>query len=908
MILSLGVLVFFMPHSAQATESAQELFAAGSWNQASEEALVRDDADSLRLRALFAHWAGEDEDALHFARAATGQHRRESERRRAQVMVARLEWFEGRRDEAIERLRAELRQAPNDGEVRFELGWRLVDDGRVDEGKTILEGMARRYNDGLITDADELLWLGRSMMAAQRPRDANRALSRILEEDEDHIEANLRLGQLMWSRYNTAEAEGAFTRVLERQPDHPEALIGMAEIEFYRSGRFVESMELVERAHSHYPGHPDVERARAHLLNAQGRWEEGRAVARGLLDRAPEDGEALSHYAASTYLLGDVEAFDQAQSRFDERRANRPDLLARVAEFAALNNRHRDAVSLYEQALLRDDEHGPSLSGLGIALTRVGEESRGLDVLERAFRADRYHVRVYNMLELYERGLRDYLTDDIDGVTLRAHIDQFDLLSDMIGPLVREAREDFSERYGVELPSLTLEVYADLQTFSVRTVGLPHIHPHGICFGRVVLSRSPSDGNFNWAMVIWHELAHSYHLELSNERVPRWFTEGLAEYETWRRDPSWTRFHDVDIARRLAHGTMWSITEMDQVFMTGRGVEVSHAYQVGHLIMMYLEETFGFEAIVEMLQRFGQEPRVDRVFEEVLERDIAAVDREFEDWLRIRYASLLRGELVDWLRVLAMRDGQEVEHGSRGEGAAYRALLAATQGEEGPARLHLENAGRRGADEAAVAVITVMVYDLLDDVEAGLQAGRQALDAGVESIDLRFALSRLAGRAERHEEAYIHALSAAMLYPDEPDAWRELVLRARAAGEGGQGERAVGELFARQAHAPHLARQRVGTLEERGDYDGAYEAALRWTHIATFDAEAHLALARNALRSDDVETARRSFGRAAMAAPARRVDIWNLAAQEFRQAGAREIADSFDRLAAQEESSSPSNR
>lgn len=878
-------------------------FSAGEWEEAFNEALVRDDAASLRMRALFAHWAGDDEDALRFARTAVEVRSRAGQQRRSQAMLARLQWFVGQRDEAIDGLRAQLQQAPDDVELRYELGSMLIDDGEIHEGRAILEALGRRHNDGLITEVDDLVWLGRAMMAAHRPRDANRALSRALREDEDHMEANLRMGQLMQARYNTAEAEASFEKVLEQHPDHPEALVGMARIEFFRSGRFRESMELVQRAYALYPGHPAVVRARAQLLIAQGQWEEGKAVAQQLLNRAPQDGEALAIRGSASFLLGDQGDFEDAKAAFDERRQNRPEFLTTVAESAAMNKRHGDAVLLFEEALARDDEHSAALTGLGMALTRIGEEIRGIDILERAFDADRYHVRTFNTLEFFEKGLRDYITDDVEGFRLRAHLSQFDLLREMSVPLIREATREFTARYGIELPSLIVEVYPDPQAFSVRSVGLPNIDPHGICFGPVILTRSPGDANFNWALVMWHELAHSYHLELSDYRVPVWFTEGLAEYETWKRDPSWTRFHDVDLARRLAHGQMWTISEMDEVFMTGRGFDVSHAYQVAHLVMIFLEEAYGFDVIVEMLKAFAEESRTERVFEAILEKNIEAIDSEFDDWLRKRYASLLNQELIDYMRLQAMQREEDVEHRTRAEASAYRAMAAAARGDREEAVLHLNNAQRRGADEPVVAVLSVSTYDLLDDVQAGLDAGRQALDRGIESFDLRFNLSRLAGRAERHEEAFVHALAATTLYPGEPEGWRQLESRATAVGEEGLVRQAQREIFERNAHAPHLARRRVASLEEHGDYDGAHRAARRWADIASLDAEAHLAVGRNALRLGDLEAARTSWRIATMASPARRAEILRIAAEELRRANLSESAEEFERRAQQEESS-----
>lgn len=904
-LIGFVALLAWIPSTAVGAGSAEALFKQGKWEEASEEALLRDDPASLRMRSRFSLWAGDDEDALHFAQVALQASSSGEQRQKSTAQLARLKWWLGERDESIEQLRNGLRDAPNDLEIRFELGWRLVDEGKLDEGRSILEGAVRRYNDGLITEVEDFVWVGRSMQAADRPRDANRALSRALNDDEEHMEANLHFAQLMLSHYNTAEAEAAFQRVLERYDGHPEALVGMAAIEFYQSGRFATSMELVTKAQEHYPGHPAVQRSRAELLIAQGAWEEGRAVAQKLLDRSPHDGDALALLAAAENLLGDTQAFEAAQQRFDERRQSRPELLARVAEFAAKNNRHRASIPLFEQALERDDGYGPALTGLGMALTRTGEEVRGIDVLKQAFAVDRYQVPVYNKLELYDRGLREYVTDDVDGFRLRAHESQFELIRDIAEPFVAEARREFDERYGVELPDLTLEVFADSEAFSVRSIGLPHVDPHGICFGRVVLSRGPGSGDFNWPMVLWHELAHSYHLELSQERVPVWFTEGLAEYETRRHDATWTRFHDLDLARRVKFGHGWSIAEMDQAFMTGGRLDIGHAYQWAMLIMEFLDERHGFETIVEMLQGFSQMPRADRVFEATLEQSIDEIDRDFEAWLREKYSSLLRQELVDWMRLHAMLSDEAVDHATDGEGSAYRAMVAAVRNDDESAQMHLASAQRRGDEEPAVKVLTVLVFDVLDEIDEGLKAGRGALQAGIDGFDLRYAMSRMAERADRREEAFVHALAATMLAPDEAQGWQQLGPRARAVGAEGWSRRAATELFYRNAHSASLARQRFNLFEGFGNYDGAYGAARRWTEVAPLDARSQLALARVAVRRGEWEKGTRAWDRAVLSSPARRDEIWQMAAGEFRRAGAADLARTYEQRIEDEAARSP---
>ena len=101
----------------------------------------------------------------------------------------------------------------------------------------------------------------------------------------------------------------------------------------------------------------------------------------------------------------------------------------------------------------------------------------------------------------------------------------------------------------------------------MRTVGLPDIGALGVCFGQVITAMSPATGDINWGMVLWHELGHVFAIQLSNSRVPRWFTEGLSEYETLIARPDWRRENDADLYGAVANGTLPSIGDLNSEFM-----------------------------------------------------------------------------------------------------------------------------------------------------------------------------------------------------------------------------------------------------------------------------------------------------------------------------------------------------
>src|SRR5678816_2022622 len=139
---------------------------------------------------------------------------------------------------------------------------------------------------------------------------------------------------------------------------------------------------------------------------------------------------------------------------------------------------------------------------------------------------------------------------------------------------IRDSYRDLVGRYRLEPTGpVNLELFGDAQEFAVRTTGLPAIGVSGVCFGRVITSLAPSNHAFNWGMVLTHELAHVFAIQLSRSRVPRWFTEGLSELETMRARPEWTRHDEVSLWGALRRGELTSIADLSNAFLEAHDAE-----------------------------------------------------------------------------------------------------------------------------------------------------------------------------------------------------------------------------------------------------------------------------------------------------------------------------------------------
>src|SRR5262249_37869395 len=196
------------------------------------------------------------------------------------------------------------------------------------------------------------------------------------------------------------------------------------------------------------------------------------------------------------------------------------------------HRRYDDARDVAREGVAVDPDHADCLAVLAMTLLRLGDETEGLETLRRAWKRDPYDVRTYNLLNLYEKAIpARYSTVDRPGQHLRFRVPTTDraAITEVVAPYLEERYRDFVSRYRIEPPGpVMLELYGDPHEFAVRTTGLPAIGVAGVCFGRVITSQAPNNHAFNWGMVLTHELAHVFAIQLSRSRVPRSFTEGLS--------------------------------------------------------------------------------------------------------------------------------------------------------------------------------------------------------------------------------------------------------------------------------------------------------------------------------------------------------------------------------------------
>jgi tetratricopeptide (TPR) repeat protein len=280
-----------------------------------------------------------------------------------------------------------------------------------------------------------------------------------------------------------------------------------------------------------------------------------------------------------------------------------------IGEYAEWEHRYDDIVSMMKEAVKIDPDDTKAQAELGLTQMRGGDETAGLAVLQKTFPKDKFNVRVFNTLNMYEQDLANDYELLGDGVfKVRYAKEERPVLERYVPRMLSEAWGSMKARYGF-VPSVPVQVemYGSRQQFSVRTSGLPNIGIQGVCFGRVVAAISPKAEPFNWGNVLWHELGHVFAIQLSKNHVPRWFTEGLSEYETIARRPEWARELDPELYQSLTNDKLPSAVDMNRAFTHASDAnDVTVAYYAASQMLVWTVERFGMKGVVKALELWGQ--------------------------------------------------------------------------------------------------------------------------------------------------------------------------------------------------------------------------------------------------------------------------------------------------------------
>jgi hypothetical protein len=407
----------------------------------------------------------------------------------------------------------------------------------------------------------------------------------------------------------------------------------------------------------------------------------------------------------------------------------------------------------------------------------MAKEAEGLKYVDQAFKLDGFNVRTFNTLNLYEEIIaKEYETVPGEVFTYRFNKKERPLLNRYVPPLMNQAWDLYVKKYGfAPKHPITVELFTERQHYGARTIGLPELGAQGTCFGELITAMSPASAEASWEEVLWHELAHVFHLQLSNNRVSRWFTEGLAEYETNVARPYWKREHNRELYLSLKRGDLWKISELSAAFTRpDRPNGVVIAYHQSSLVIHYLVEKYGFPKIVEALKLYGQGKHDDQVLTTITGKSLDQLDAEFRAFLTQRYTQYAQGFLFDPPAASeSARLKQEAT--DRPSDAAAQAAYAATLLKDADAA-QVQARKALGLDPKNTLARYILAETLsAANPNAARTEYETLLQQGTDGYAIRIALGRLTAMGGDADTAIKHLIEAKRWDPDRVEPYALLI-------------------------------------------------------------------------------------------------------------------------------------
>jgi len=667
----------------------------------------------------------------------------ESLRRLAHLRLAR-----GDAATAEQHIRAARKLVPKDLLLEGELVRVMFLTGRASEAeaRTLIDELYAAYADGTAQSAEQLLGTAYAGLAER----AFKSSSRVLQEAEQAAppttgreiadDIAMQLTELFLEKYKPGEAAETLGLVLERDPWNPEALAKMGWV-FLDQFALAAASRTAEESLQINPENADAHAVLAWIALIEGRRDEARSrIVEHVVNVNPSHHGGQTVLAALALFERDQPGYAKARDAVLAFNPNDGQFFSHLSDLLGFLHLYpeADAVLVEGAAKLPNDPYVQA--ALGLSRLRLGDETSGREALEKAWKKDKYNARTLNVRQLFaERIGPHYAERKYGDLTVRLPSEHQDLLAPGLVEAISVARKALDLGYGIKLSPLRIEIYAEPEEFSVRTIGTPSLGAVGVCFGPVITSIGPYMGTHNFNQVIWHEIAHSYAIQLSEGRVPRWFTEGLSEWESEVADPSWARESAELLFEARRHDKLRKLSELELAFLRAESALMMEvAYATAAWAMRYIGETYGRPKIVALLKGYATGQSTDELFKQILGKDLATVEKEYTAW----FDAELNRKLSGWRPNQDKRDDPRFT-------ALTHALEVGGKGQLDQAKTLLESLIGAKGDGYHTRMALAAVLEQQDDSAGAIKQYERAASFASESLEPWIGVAKIA-RAQKN--------------------------------------------------------------------------------------------------------------------------------------------------------------
>ena len=497
-----------------------------------------------------------------------------------------------------------------------------------------------------LATSNELAIRAEGLWGLREYQDANNAFRDAVKARPKDGNLKVRWG-MMYNEYSQpGDATDLFKEALDIDANNARALYGLALVasDAYNG----DAADLAQKALKADPKLAEARELLARIELEDNHPEKAVEEAQKALSLSNESLDALSILATVDWL--DDKPGTEWTDRIFKINPTYGEAYATAGHFFVNNRRYDEGIQYYRKALELKPDLWSARAELGINLMRLGQTQEARQDLEACFNANYSSPLVRNSLKLLDSLDKNMVTFTTPTTILKLDKKEATLLRPYFQAELDRAMATYEKRYKYKITGpVQLEVYPNHPDFEVRTMGLPGLGALGVTFDKGVAMDSPSGrppGSFHWASTLWHEFSHVYVLSMTKNRVPRWFTEGLAVYEETAASgaPDWGDRLDPPSIMAIKDKKLLPIADLDRGFIHPTYPEqVIVSYFQGGQVITFIAEKWGFDKVLAMIHAFADRKDTVEAVEQELKLKPEEFDAQFFPWIEAKYKKQVDG-------------------------------------------------------------------------------------------------------------------------------------------------------------------------------------------------------------------------------------------------------------------------
>lgn len=487
---------------------------------------------------------------------------------------------------------------------------------------------------------------------ASRGEDGRKILElfydRAVTSDPNYVDAHIAIAELALSKNDYTVASESLERAARLDPENPQ--IAYFSAMAWQNSDPQRATEELKKALTINPNHIPSLLMQADQNLDREFYEQAETWLGKVEQVNPKHPLLWAYRSVIAHLRGDKEGEQMARDQALKTWPQNPHVDHLIGSELSQKYRFSEAAEAQRRALQFDSKFTKARFALAQDLLRLGDNETGWEVAEWAQREDGYNVVAYNLMNLRDR-LKKFEVLRRDNLLVRMESREAKIYGTEVLDLLEDAQEILCKKYDIQPDGpIIVEIFPNQQDFAIRTFGLPGGDGFlGVCFGRVITANSPAsqgEDPSNWKSVLWHEFCHVVTLSKTNNRMPRWLSEGISVYEERLKDPNWGQ-QMTPVFRKMILGTdLTPISRLSGAFLSPpSAMHLQLAYYESSLAVEFMVEKYGLEMLKRVLVDLG----VGMPINESLARYTDSLDQLDSDFIEFaKQRAKEFGEQFDW--------------------------------------------------------------------------------------------------------------------------------------------------------------------------------------------------------------------------------------------------------------------